>query len=421
MNKPKRFAANLALVAAGVLAAFLIAEVVVRVTGLANVSLYTWAPYRGWTLKDNTAGWQTDEGKGFVSVNSAGFRGPEWKVAKPPGTYRIAVIGDSFTEGAQVNYKHTFCAVAQRALSKCKAMAGKKVQVMDFGIDAYGTAQEIMTLDRHAWKYSPDMVVLAFFSGNDVRNNSVVLESDKCRPFYVYKGDLLVLGGPFETSRWWYISCLMRFESRHSQVLNLLGDAKSDFREHVRQWEAERSKSEEREAAKRATHRHGYTKASARAGASQHERGLNDNIYHPPTSRVWKRAWRVTDGLLTMLYHDTQAHHVPLLVVTLANPPQIYPNAAVRASYMQIYHSTNIFYPGDRIKALGERDGFTVLNLAPPMQAYVDEHHVFLCGFKDTRMGIGHWNAAGHHLAGELIAQRICQMLSTGTVQASAR
>jgi hypothetical protein len=414
VNKRKRFFGNLGLVAAGVIAAFLIAEVAVRVTGLAKVSLYTWAPYRGWTLKANTAGWQTDEGRGYVSVNSAGFRGPQWTVAKPPGTYRIAVIGDSFTEGAQVNYNQTFCAVAQRALSKCKALAGKKVQVMDFGVDAYGTAQEIMTLDRHGWKYSPDMVVLAFFSGNDVRNNSVVLEGDKCRPFYIYKDDRLVLGGPFETSRWWYISCMMRFESRHSQVLNLLGDAKSHLREHIRHWEAEWSKSEQPAAAKA-----GLTKASARAGASQHEAGLNDNIYRPPSSKVWKRAWRVTDGLLEMLYHDTQAHHVPLLVATLANPPQVYPNAAVRASYMQLYHSTNIFYPGDRIKALGERVGFQVLNVAPPMQAYVDEHHVFMCGFKNTKMGIGHWNANGHHLAGELIAQKICQMLSTGTEQAS--
>src|SRR5262249_26814814 len=156
-----------------------------------------------------------------VRVNSAGFRGPEWTVAKPPGTFRIAVLGDSFTEAPQVAYEQTFCSVLEGELARCGALTGKKVQVLNFGTDGYGTAQELVTLRRHAWRYSPDLVVLAFFSGNDLRNNSVTLEGDKCRPFYVYDGDKLVLGGPFERSRWFRFSCMMRFESRHTQVLNL--------------------------------------------------------------------------------------------------------------------------------------------------------------------------------------------------------
>jgi hypothetical protein len=36
-------------------------------------------------------------------------------------------------------------------------------------------------------------------------------------------------------------------------------------------------------------------------------------------------------------------------------------------------------------------------------------------------LGVGHWNADGHRLAGELIAQKICEMLSAGTPAAAAR
>src|SRR5690348_7912530 len=132
-----------------------------------------------------------------------------------------------------------------------------------------------------------------------------------------------------------------------------------------------------------------------------HEEGIEDDIYRPPGTPVWQNAWRVTEGIITIMARNAAAHHVPLLVVTLANPPQIYPSTAVRASYMQLYRSTDIFYPDYRVKALGEREGFEVLNLAPPMQAYADEHHVFLAGFKNTKMGIGHWNAGGHQIAGE--------------------
>ena len=421
MSRKRRGAANLALVLAGVVVAFLIAEAVVRVSGLAKPNLYGWDAYRGWGLKPGAAGWQRDEGEGFVRVNSAGFRGPEWTIAKPPDTLRIAAVGDSFTEAPHVAYEQTFCAVAEHTLGGCKGLGGKKVQVMNFGTDAYGTTQELFTLRQYAWQYSPDMVVLAFFSGNDLRNNSAVLESDKCRPFYVYEGDQLMLGGPFECSRWFYLSCMMRFESRHSQVLNLLGDAKSFIRSKMKAREAKRSSAIAPKPTARAIGI-GFLPVIAQEPVPLgHEAGIEDNIYHPPTTQVWKDAWRVTEDIITMMARETAAHHVPFLVVTLANPPQIYPAPAVRASYMQLYGSTDIFYPDLRIKALGEREGFEVLNLAPPMQAYADEHHVFLCGFKDTKLGVGHWNAEGQRLAGELIAQKICEMLSANTHPAAAR
>ena len=419
MSRKRRGAANLALVLAGVVLAFLIAEAAVRVSGLAKVNLYSWDAYRGWGLKPGAAGWQRDEGAGFVRVNSAGFRGPEWTIAKPPDTLRIAAVGDSFTEAPHVAYEQTFCAVAEHTLGGCKWLGGKKVQVMNFGTDAYGTTQELFTLRRYAWRYSPDMVVLAFFSGNDLRNNSTVLESDRCRPFYVFEDGKLTLGGPFERSRWFYLSCMMRFESRHSQVLNLLGDAKSFIRSKMKAREAKRSSAIAPKPTARAIGS-GFLPVIAQEPLG-HEAGIEDNIYHPPTTQVWKDAWRVTEDIITMMARETAAHHVPFLVVTLANPPQIYPAPAVRASYMQLYGSTDIFYPDLRIKALGEREGFEVLNLAPPMQAYADEHHVFLCGFKDTKLGVGHWNAEGQRLAGELIAQKICEMLSANTHPAAAR
>jgi hypothetical protein len=420
MSRKRRIAANLALVLMGVLMAFVVAEAAVRLSGLAKVSLYTWDAYRGWGLKPGAAGWQRDEGAGFVRVNRAGFRGPEWTVAKPPDTLRVAVVGDSFTEAPQVAYDQTFCAVAEHALGGCKGLGGKRVQVMDFGTDAYGTAQELITLRRHAWRYSPDLVVLAFFSGNDLRNNSTVLESDKCRPFYVYAGDQLILGGPFERSRWFYLSCMVRFESRHSQVLNLIGDAKSDIRSEIKALEAARRSAGVPKPAARAVEGGFMPVAEQPPAPLIHEPGLEDNIYNPPATPVWRDAWRVTEGIITMMARETAAHQVPLLVVTLANPPQIFPSRTVRGYYLATYRSTDIFYPDERIKALGEREGFDVLNLAAPMQAYADEHQAYLAGFKDTKLGVGHWNAEGHRVAGELIARKICEMLSAKTAPASA-
>jgi hypothetical protein len=45
------------------------------------------------------------------------------------------------------------------------------------------------------------------------------------------------------------------------------------------------------------------------------------------------------------------------------------------------------------------------------MADYAEQHHVFLHGYDAEHLGQGHWNATGHRVAGELIAQRLC----TGT------
>ena len=48
-------------------------------------------------------GWlKTREFTTRVRINAAGLRGPERPYAKPPGTRRILVVGDSFVEAAQV-------------------------------------------------------------------------------------------------------------------------------------------------------------------------------------------------------------------------------------------------------------------------------------------------------------------------------
>ncbi|MGH8012884.1 MAG: hypothetical protein ACREQ4_10330 [Candidatus Binataceae bacterium] len=401
----KRVAGSLALIAIGVAVAFVAGEIGVRILRLSAPNFYTYDAYRGWAMSAGAQGWQRQEGNAFISVNQDGFRGPDYPYAKPDDVLRIAVLGDSFTEAQQVPYDETFCAVMRRELSalcplKTASASDRthtydKVEVLDFGCDGYGTAQELITLRRKVWKYSPDIVVLAVFTGNDIRNNSVVLEGDKCRPFYVYRDGKLQLGGPFDDSWRFRMGCFMRFESRHSQLLNRLGDARSYIRTRVRGYFA----------------RHKVRKKPAGA-----EVGLNNLIYRPPATSVWVDAWRVTDAEIAMVNTNVRRHYASFLAVTLANGIQDDPNAGKRARFMRWLGITSLNYPDNQIKELGARDGFPVLNLAPPMQAYAQAHHQYLHGFANTRPGIGHWNAVGHRVAGKLIAARLARMLTTGTI-----
>jgi hypothetical protein len=95
----------------GVAVAFAVAEIVVRLAGLAPADFYTYDAYLGWAMEPGTSGWQEQEGRAYVQVNRDGFRGPDYLRQKPVDTLRIAVLGDSVTEAQQVPYEDTFCAI----------------------------------------------------------------------------------------------------------------------------------------------------------------------------------------------------------------------------------------------------------------------------------------------------------------------
>ncbi len=365
------------------------AEAALRLLGLAHPGLYIYDRYSGWRLRPNAFVWQTQEGRAPVAVNSAGMRDREHPLRKPAATVRIAILGDSFTEAKQVAAEQTFSAAIERDLKACPALLGKNVETLNFGCDSYGTAQEVMTLRHRVWQFSPDAVVLAIFTGNDIRNDSIELEGDKCQPFFTYRGGELVLSGEFEQSPWFRFQCMMRFDSQRSAVLNLLGQLRSAIRARIRR--------------RRAMPR------QFKAGAS--ELGLDDWIYRPPATPAEQRAWQVAEGEIEMVHQEARRHGARFLAVTLSTGVQVYPDPAARRAYMRRWGIDDLFYPDYRIKALGQRMGFEVLNIAPAFQAYADRHHVFLHGFSNTQLGTGHWNVLGHRYGGQLIADRLCELL----------
>jgi len=68
----------------------------------------------------------------------------------------------------------------------------------------------------------------------------------------------------------------------------------------------------------------------------------------------------------------------------------------------------DLYYPDNRIKALGERDGFEVLNLAPSLLSYAEQNGVYLHGFVSD-LGSGHWNEKGHAIAAEILGRSFCE------------
>jgi len=395
--------ARLALLCLGIIVALAIGEIGLRLSGLAKPAFYTYDRYRGWGLRPGAAGWNTREGEAWVRINREGFRGPETSVAKPPGTIRIAVLGDSFTEAQQIAEDKTFSAVIGRALTGCAALGGRKVEVLNLGVNGYGTAQELMTLRHQAWQFAPDIVVLAVFTGNDIVNNSLAMETERCRPFYAYRDGELVPVGPLFDSAVSRGQCMMRFEGRlrfdprASALIRMIDDG----------WRAVRDR----------LHSGRHHQHEEAVGS---ELGISDLVFKPPADPQWRDAWRVTEAIIEQMNREVTAHGAAFLAVTLSTSVQVWPDPAARAQYMRRLGVDNLWYPDLRIEALGQRDRFPVLVLSQPLAAYAQQHQVYLHGFRNTKVGEGHWNELGHQVGGELIAARLCEMIASGQVPALA-
>jgi len=383
----------IALIVAGVFLALVAAEFAFRMLGVGGPGMYQWDPDRGWGLRSGATEWQHREGEAFVQINREGMRDREHTYRKPANTIRIAFIGDSFTEAEQVAIQDDFVSVVEHRLNNCDRLKGKKVEALNFGCDSYGTAQELCTLKRDVWKFAPDFVVLIFFPGNDLRNNSIGLEWHLCQPFYIVRDNRLVLTGPFVDSPTFRARCMIKFESRRSAALNVIGDSVARIRSVAKA-----------EGATLLVHR---PKTSAPAA----ELGLDNAIYRPPQNANWEAAWDVTEKLLMAINQDVRQHRAQFLAVTATVGTQVYPDPNWRAKYEKKLAVADLFYPERRIREVGERAGFPVLNLAPEFQSFADAHHVFLHGFANTKFGSGHWNEAGHHLAGQLMSDRLCDLI----------
>jgi hypothetical protein len=108
---------------------------------------------RGYFGPDNEVNHQT---------NSKGFRGPEISPIKPPGTIRIACLGDSFTFGEGVRFEDTYPEQLASLLAAEPACAGLTFESCNFGVGGYNTTQSLFALRAWALPAQPDIVVLGY-------------------------------------------------------------------------------------------------------------------------------------------------------------------------------------------------------------------------------------------------------------------
>jgi hypothetical protein len=370
----------------------LIAEVALRIVGFSHFNPYVADREVGYALRPNAEGWWRKERETYVKINSRGWRDREHAFSKPPGTIRIAVLGDSFAEAFQVPIEQAFWTIMEHRLASCASGVGLKIEALNFGVSGFSTARELILLRQRVWQYQPDIVLLLVTTRNDVRDNSPALDHYESSPlpYFVYRDDSLNV----DDSRLQVRNQSLSFRLQQSS----LGRALDRMRTHSRLLGLF-------DAAREAYRQSGPINDK---GGGEFEQGLDDEVFSPPSNSDWREAWNVTENLITQMRDEVQAKGAKFLVVTGSSSVQVNPDAALRGAYMKRLNIDSLFYPDLRIKALGEREGFETLTLAPPLLDYANRNQVFLHGSEETK-GKGHWNQIGHQLVAEMIADKLCQ------------
>jgi lysophospholipase L1-like esterase len=102
-----------------------------------------------------------------VHVNRFGMRDRER--ALDATALRIALVGDSFTEGLQVEDDET---VSRRL----ESLLRDRAEVLNFGVSSTGTSAQLLNYRKRVRPFRPDVVILMFFAGNDVQDNLPALK-----------------------------------------------------------------------------------------------------------------------------------------------------------------------------------------------------------------------------------------------------
>lgn len=330
-------------------AAVLLLELGLRFIGYAAPQWYELDRELGWRLHPHRHGWVLADGmKSPVHIMAAAVRDREHTLDKPEGVYRIAVLGDEYSEAMAVPVAQTWWWQLPRELQHCGFQPDRLVEVLNFGVGGYGTAQEYVLLETKAMRYQPDLVLLQF-SPNDVMDNSPELAVEKNRPFFVLdRHGVARIDDSFTTAP--------SFDDRMQTRYRLA----EEIADHSRSYQLARQIAE-------------------LTVVGEAHAGVDLAVLREPRDPAWESAWRVTEAAMAKLNAFTRRNGAQLAVVSIPHPHQA---------------GHGLAYPDQRLAAFGRQSGIAVLTLeALRPQMYTAS---------------GRWTPEAHRLAAAVLANKLC-------------
>jgi len=375
----KRILLPLASILIGIAAALALVEIGLRLMGIEyRRDKYTmFDERRGWRMVPGARFHWRKEGKSDVQLNREGYRDVDHVLEKPEGVYRIAVLGDSMTVAFEVPFEQSFVQVLQKRLGRLRQ---RRVEVLNFGVRAYGTLQEWMTFNMHARAYKPDLVVLMFFK-NDITDNSRELNRNPDLPYLVLEhGTQRIVMDLHESrhlkdsrDRW---DAFEEWIRRHFRIPQVISSARF-LRAHPELLVPVEK---------------GFTPDQALLRRLPLERKLTLRFRPPGDREAVDRAWSLTDRIVSMLQRDVEKIGARLVVAVVPDPVEVIPQAKAAPSETD-----------ERVRKIGRDLGLPVLTYTSEFRREASRLGDCLFGFKNMALCDGHLNPLGHDAMGRLL------------------
>ena len=378
-----------------------------------DASFYRLDRELGYVHRPGASGWNVKEHENYVQISPQGLRDVEHALRRPAGVIRIAVVGDSFSEAREVPQDAAFWAVLERELNRRMPPGGPRVEVVNFGVDGYGLAQEYLLIQHKIWEFDPQIVLLSgtlhsFVLHSSRKFHRVAAEGPV--PFFEQRDGSLILddiskreqGSFVSPSRW---SDWIADLSNSSRLLSLANVARrrctaglADLEQSLR----------------------------GRAAAAAAPAGAEDNnereVLRGPVNADLADAWSIGEDLIRASNAEVTRRKAEFWVFLLDMSPQVDPDSAQRERLAGLLGLPDLFVADRRFADFASREKIPHETLAPEMLAFAESHHVLLPGFKGRPRNSGHWNETGHRLAGRLMAEKlsVCSRVLAGSATAPA-
>jgi hypothetical protein len=390
MARLKKFAINLGLVAFAVVIILGAVEAVLAITKFNVPATVRFIPDKGMMHIPHAYYRHTKEGFSEGYFNSHGFRDYERTYEKPPGVFRILVLGDSYVEALQVQLEDAFTAQLEKMLNA--NASSKRFEVLALGKMGFGTADEYIRYLNFGLAYDPDLVVVAFFTGNDFRNNSKFLNREQVGFYYAFDRhhDLVLdqsLVDAYE-NKLSYPKRLFQELKTKSHLLSLISERIYLLRRQLMDIRMEEA--------------YGYEENTGDDRTKNLSLFSDLNIYRTDLPPPWKDAVEITKEIILAFKRSVEEHGSRFLLVSLSNAEQVHPELG--REFKNRYGIELDYDQPDRI--LNEFATTSKVAFLKLMPAFRD-HHLktgqYLHGSESYHGG--HWNQAGHRLAAELTFQ----------------
>lgn len=369
-------------------------------------SIYEYDSLLGWKKKADYKGKVfKEEYSSYYNTNSKGLRGAEHSYKKDSNTYRILILGDSFTDGYTVNFNDLFSEILLEKLNKT-ANKNNNFEVINTGVSGYSTDQEMLYFETEGFKYEPDLTVLMYYD-TDHHQNMMPFASER-KPYIVLENDSLIVKGipvPKEkestnkNDNWGYNDEIKLYGDQPSLMLKI--KIWMLFNSELYKLTAQFFRNNK--TINSLAINCGLMKESIKPDKSSHKEIPYYNISLDP---IKDYAWRLEEKILVQLKNDAQKGNHDFLLFYIPHRMEVYDEewAFFKKDY-ELNEQYDVCHIGRCLEKISRKNNIDFIY--PLDELKKQAKNLATTNGRLYYKNDIHWNKNGHHLVGEIIAEYI--------------